>query len=227
MKKILLLAAVAVLAAPAASFAQKTTVTRVNREKAYRTSSRSVDIWYEGELNIGYGTGRLPDQDIPLDTEGGYARPLIETVHGVRITKYAFIGLGLGFQYAYDWDLCMMPVFVNLKGYYPVTKHLAPYISVDLGVSSKLAGGTKSVRENLDPVTCYKDINLKGGFYASCGVGLNYKRLNFGLGWQHQSMKNEYTEEIKNVNGNSYGRTYYGEDGFGVNSFFVKVGLKF
>ena len=46
MKKLFILIAAALLAAPAASFAQKTTVTRVNRERTYKTSSHNVDIWY-------------------------------------------------------------------------------------------------------------------------------------------------------------------------------------
>lgn len=101
MKKLFILIAAALLAAPAASFAQKTTVTRVNRERTYKTSSHNVDIWYEGELNIGYGTGGTLKADGESE-DAKYTRPFIETVHGVRITPYAFAGLGIGFQYAYD-----------------------------------------------------------------------------------------------------------------------------
>ncbi|MDE6857708.1 MAG: hypothetical protein K2J33_03100, partial [Alistipes sp.] len=57
MKKLILFAVAAIVAMPLASFAQKTTVTRVNREKNYTTSTRTVAIWYEGELNFGYGMG--------------------------------------------------------------------------------------------------------------------------------------------------------------------------
>lgn len=206
MKKLILFAVAAIVAMPLASFAQKTTVTRVNREKNYTTSTRSVDIWYEGELNIGYGMGGTLKED-GESCDAKYARPFIETVHGVRITKYAFAGLGVGFNYAYndEWKVGMMPVFLNLKGYYPVTETFAPYVSIDLGFSSGLVG-TKDFEGE-------EGLDLKGGFYASYGVGLNYKRLNFGLGWQHQGMKFKYDGESS--------------DGFGVNSFFVKIGLKF
>ena len=206
MKKLFILIAAAALAAPAASFAQKTTVTRVNREKTYQTSSRSVDIWYEGELNFGYGMGGTIKED-GESADAKYARPFIETVHGVRITKYAFVGLGLGFQYAYndEWKVGMMPVFLDLKGYYPVTDNFAPYVAIDLGFSSGLVG-TKDFMDE-------PGLDLKGGFYASYGVGFNYRRLNFGLGWQHQGMKFKYDGETG--------------DGFSVNSFFVKLGLKF
>lgn len=206
MKKLILFAVAAIVAMPLASFAQKTTVTRVNREKNYTTSTRSVDIWYEGELNIGYGMGGTLKED-GESADAKYARPFIETVHGVRITKYAFAGLGVGFNYAYndEWKVGMMPVFLNLKGYYPVTETFAPYVSFDFGFSSGLIGTKDFGGED--------GLDLKGGFYASYGVGLNYKRLNFGLGWQHQGMKFKYDGESS--------------DSFSVNSFFVKIGLKF
>ena len=206
MKKLFILTVVAMLTAPVVSFAQKTTVTRVNREKTYRTNTHAVDIWYEGELNLGYGMGGTLKYDGDSE-DAKYARPFIETVHGVRITKYAFAGLGVGFQYAYDenWEVGMMPVFLDLKGYYPVTEHFAPYVAIDLGFSSGLVG-TKDYMDT-------EGLDLKGGFYASYGIGLNYRRLNFGLGWQHQGMKFKYDGK----NG----------DGFSVNSFFVKIGLKF
>lgn len=86
MKKLFILIAAALLAAPAASFAQKTTVTRVNRERTYKTSSHNVDIWYEGELNIGYGTGGTLKADGESE-DAKYTRPFIETVHGVRIPR--------------------------------------------------------------------------------------------------------------------------------------------
>lgn len=206
MKKLFILIATALLAAPAASFAQKTTVTRVNRERTYKTSSHNVDIWYEGELNIGYGTGGTLKADGESE-DAKYTRPFIETVHGVRITPYAFAGLGIGFQYAYDknWEIGMMPVFIDLKGYYPVTEHFAPYVAIDLGFSSGLVGTKDYLGE--------EGLDLTGGFYASYGIGLNYRRLNFGFGWQHQGMKFKYDGESS--------------ESFGINSFFVKIGLKF
>jgi len=225
MKKIMFLLAAAILAAPAASFAQKMTVTNINREKTYKTSTHSVDIWYEGELNIGFATGGKLKWDAGGDKEKtNYSRPFISTVHGVRITKYGFVGLGAGAQYAFgkispdsdesdNWKTLMIPVFLNLKGYYPVTEDFAPYISVSLGSSICATSFFGDSGED----DGYKWENkLKGGFYGEYGVGFNYKRLNFGFGLQHQSMK--------------FSSTYDGEsddEKASINSFFVKVGLKF
>ena len=209
MKKMLFLVAAVLLAAPTATFAQKTTVTRVNREKTYKTSSHDLSIWYQGELNFGYGLGGKVKYD-GEKADAKFSRAFIETVHGVRITQYAFAGMGLGFQYAYDGKnavgvkedgVGMMPMFLDLKGYYPVTETFAPYVAIDLGYGLPIFGAENDGEK------------LKGGFYASYGIGLNYKKLNFGLGWQHQGFHYEYEGEKS--------------DGFGVNSFFVKVGVKF
>ncbi len=186
MKKIIVLAVAALLAVPATSFAQKTTITQMNREKTYQTTSHKVDVWYQGEVNFGYGL------DGKVDGENAeYGRVFVETIHGARITKYAFVGLGVGVQYATEWESIAMPIFVDLKGYYPVNEKFAPYVSVDLGYSPVLDEGTTN--------------GFDGGFYASYGIGLNYGKLNFGLGGQHQALNGD----------------------FACNSFFIKIGLKF
>lgn len=210
MKKMLFLVAAVLLAAPTATFAQKTTVTRVSREKTYQTSSHDLNIWYQGELNFGYGVGGKVKYD-GESMDAKFSRAFIETIHGVRVTQYAFAGVGLGFQYAYDeknavgleeGGVGMIPLFLDLKGYYPVTETFAPYVAIDLGYGMPVIGASGEDGEK-----------LKGGFYASYGIGLNYKKLNFGLGWQHQGFHYEWDGEKS--------------DGFSINSFFVKVGVKF
>lgn len=166
---------------------------------------------YQGELNFGYGLGgKVKDSDGDK-ADANFSRAFIETVHGVRINEYAFAGLGVGFQYAYEDNnfngegVGFIPLFLDLKGYYPVTDSFAPYVAIDLGYGLPVIGTENDYG--------YGYSELKGGFYASYGIGLNYKKLNFGLGWQHQSFKYE-----------SGGNT---GDSFGVNSFFVKIGLNF
>lgn len=183
MKKILILLAAALVAVP--TFAQKTTVTRVNREKTYKTQNHDLSIWYQGEVNIGYGmAGSVSYKGDSADAE--YSRIFVETIHGARITQYAFVGLGVGFQYAWDYEEEVIPIFVDLKGYYPVNDNFAPYVAFDLGYGATIS-------------------NFDGGFYGSFGAGLNYKKLNFGLGYQMQGIGG----------------------GLKLGSFFLKVGMKF
>ncbi len=48
-----------------------------------------------------------------------------------------------------------------------------------MGVTGTKNFGSKLYEEG-------EGIDLKGGFYASYGLGINYKRFNLGLGLQHQ-----------------------------------------
>lgn len=208
MKRIACAAVAALLTGIWSADAQIITGSTYSSTTEYASSAKNTR--YQGELNFGYGLGGRASDDSNKE-DAYFSRVFIETVHGMRINDYVFAGIGAGFQYAYDkknligFDedgVGFIPVFLDLKGYYPVTDDFAPYVAVDLGYGLPVMGsdggyGTK----------------LKGGFYASYGIGLNYKKLNFGLGWQHQSFKYDYDGQVG--------------DSFGVNSFFVKIGLKF
>ena len=187
MKKTFILLLAALVAVPVVTFAQKTTVTRVNREKTYQTSTHSVDIWYQGELNVGFATSSKLTWKDGGDTEKtNYSRPFISTIHGARITQYGFVGLGVGLQYAYgkmdpeyddtpNWETLMIPVFVNLKGYYPVTEEFAPYISISLGSS---ICATSSYGDSGRSHGSSWETRLKGGFYGENALGFTYPRAS-------------------------------------------------
>lgn len=226
MKKITTLALALVLCAPLTSFGQKITSTTITREKTRNISTNKwFDPRYEGELNLGFATGgKLKWADGGDKEKTNYSRPFIETVHGVRFNDYMYAGLGVSVQYALGkispdseesdkWNTLMIPVFLNLKGSYPVTEHFAPYLSLSFGGSFC---ATSSMDDSWSEDDGKVEQKLKGGFYAEYGLGFTYKRLNFGFGIQHQGLK--FTE------------SYRGDEESekaGINSFFVKVGLKF
>lgn len=132
---------------------------------------------YQGEINTGYALG--------LDNAAD--RIIFETIHGVRISKYAFVGVGLGFNTYKDilvdisldrrgniksietgWGMAV-PVFLDIKGYCPVTKDFAPYIDLGLGCSIGV-------------------MEIEGsGFLANVGFGINYKKLNIGMNFQSEN----------------------------------------
>lgn len=133
---------------------------------------------YQGEVNLGYALGL---------GENGLDRVVFETIHGSRISKYAFVGLGFGFNAYKDiltgvnfdrrgnitstetsWGMTV-PVFLDMKGYYPVTKDFAPYIDLGLGCSIGV-------------------LEIEGsGFLANVGFGINYKKLNIGMNFQSEN----------------------------------------
>lgn len=235
MKKLLfLLIACGLSVVPASTLAQKTTVTRIDREKTYQRKTKELKVWYQGELNLGFATGCKLRYNGKDEYHNYFAHPFLETIHGVRITRYAFFGLGAGAQYVLgkmkpnledseNWNTWMVPVFFNVKGYYPISEHFAPYLSVSVGnsfcVASNFNESDYDVYWNMYSGSyqyTYWENKLKGGFFGECGIGLHYKLLNFELGLQHQTLKYEF--------GSGSQKNY---DTKKFNSFFVKIGLKF
>ena len=135
---------------------------------------------YQGEVALAYGLG-VGDVSKVLNTD----RIFFETVHGVRINPYLFTGLGLGFGYFYgllddyyyeegDDTMGMLPVFVDFKGYCPVSPKTSVYLAWDLGA----AVGVSGIAEGTE-------------FYTSIGPGVSFggskggARGDFGIRFQH------------------------------------------
>lgn len=232
-KTFFLLIACGLSAIPASTLAQKTTVTRIGREKTYQRKTKEFKVWYQGELNLGFATGHKLRYNEEDEYRNYFAHPFLETIHGVRITRYAFVGLGASAQYilgkmnpslkdSENWNTWLVPVFFNVKGYYPISEHVAPYLSVSVGNSFCAASNFNKSEYHLYWINYFDSYRytwedkLKGGFFGECGIGLYYKLLNFGLGWQHQTLKYESVRDSQK----SYNTKKY-------DSFFIKIGLKF
>lgn len=234
MKKFIALAILAMIALPSTTMAKKVTIQNVTREKRFDIDVHNLSIWYQGEVSLGFATtGKATGNDDghSYKVNSDFSRPFIETVHGVRLTKYAFVGLGLGLQYAYGkcstdsyydnyydeyytddskWNTLLMPVFVNLKGYYPVNDDFAPYLTTSFGVSPILMS-------DLSYTNGSYETKHKGGFYCKLGVGLNYKKFIFDFGLMHQGMANK-----DYYNGNDNGKVK-----ISTNSFYANIGFLF
>lgn len=135
---------------------------------------------YQGEVAFAYGLG-VGDASNVLNTD----RILFETVHGVRVNPYLFVGMGLGFNYFYgllsdygyeedDDTMGVLPVFVDFKGYCPVSPKTSVYLAWDLGA----AVGVSDLAEGTD-------------FYTSIGPGVSFGgsqggvKGDFGIRFQH------------------------------------------
>ncbi len=119
-------------------------------------------IKYHGEVDAGYslGVGLLA-----IDRVGVY------TIQGISVGKYFSTGVGLGAEYVVsnfsDDDFYLMtPIYLNAKGYWPVTDRFSPYVSLDAGVS---LGITDEVAYD--------------GIYLTPAVGVKFGRLKAQLGY--------------------------------------------
>lgn len=184
-------------------------------------------ISYSGEVNVGFATGNKIRYENTA-TESALHRPFIETVHGVTITKYAFVGAGVGLQGYFGaidkdipeekWDTLTLPLFVNLKGMYPL-KGVTPYISASFGGSVIPYSG-----QNVNATSEGIGIKAKliGGFYCDCGAGVKLlnDKINVGIGMQHQQFGSKLI-----VKDGSYSEVERDDDYRHGTSFYVKVGF--
>lgn len=116
---------------------------------------------YRGEINVGFGFGIGDDNKIG-----------IETIHGVRFNPSFFTGLGIGCYDYYDFSDPILPVFVDIKGYYPILHNISIYLALDAGAA---------IDVNYDSTEAY----------LSTGPGINFGKStgrlcgDFGIRYQH------------------------------------------
>lgn len=123
------------------------------------------EIMYQGEVDLGYSIG-----------VGLFAtnRVNLHTVHGAKINKHLSAGIGLGLDFYHEGDplQIMMPIFLNVKGYYPINEKFSPYASLDLGYGLGVTDG----------------LNGLSGFYWSPAIGVKYEKFKFQIGYTSQSL---------------------------------------
>lgn len=241
MRKHLILTVALLSLAALSSYAQKTTTMEYNRERVYTVETKTKTVWYQGELT--FGAAYSPSLTAKVDDNSWKGKisniqPNITTIHGIRITKWAFVGIGVSFipefpltkddvysedkrfyyeakynrlmynsECAYDDDSTMLlPVFANVKGYYPVTDRFSVYATLSFGKSILIGSEYEGYNDHT--------MEMKAGYYGEYGLGLNYRKFNFCLGLEQQQMK---ASGDKDYSLNA--KTQY-------LSFFVKLGLK-
>lgn len=233
-----------------------------------KQSLKSID-WtpkYKGEVNVGYTiAGKKFKFDYNAEysdgeyEEGflgkyttGFSRPLFETIHGVEIGPYFFVGAGLGLQYycgklkdfqfladdaaeinktepAKRWNAIMLPIFADIKFMYPINDKLTPFINLGLGGTIGCFSSANYVDEDIIELggTNYSysmSQKARGGFYCDFGAGIRYKSLNFSLGLQHQVVKLVSKSEITSIDESFSSKEVVKTS---VNSFYVKIGVNF
>ncbi len=78
---------------------------------------------YQGEINLMCG--------LDMYNEVGYAN--LEIVNGIRFSRNLFVGAGLGLSVSMGDEAILIPLFVDVKGYFPVSRSVDLMAGVDLG----------------------------------------------------------------------------------------------
>lgn len=145
MKKCLLLAAVAVLSVVGAK-AQK------------------IPVAYHGEVDLGYSIG------VGTFGEG---RVNLHTIQGVQLGRYFSAGLGLGLDLYHNGPELVVPIYLNMKGYLPVTEKVSPYFSLDIGGGI----GATELLSGLSGLYCTPAVGVRVGMFKA-QLGYNVQRFS-------------------------------------------------
>ncbi len=125
------------------------------------SGTAQVPVKYQGEVDLGYSVG------IGTFSAG---RLNLHTVQGVKISDYFSTGLGVGLDYYHESSNLLVPIFLNMKGYYPVNEKFSPFVSLDLGYG----------------IGVTSDVSGLGGFLWAPAVGVRYSRFKFQVGYTSQ-----------------------------------------
>lgn len=173
--------------------------------------AQNQTIRYQGEVQAGYAFGI---GDYKID------RLSIHMINGVRFNPYFSAGLGLGLD-VYNSDgetLVSLPLFVNLKGYLPVSQSVSFFASFDLGYSVALKSYEETIHVNNIPYN--GKLGMKGIMYTPA-IGASFKvtgnkTLNLSLGY-----------DIKTATADVSGQGQHGSDDMKCNAIGIKLGYAF
>lgn len=142
-----------------------------------REAAAQVKSVYQGELDFGYAIGVGKCGPIA-------SRMNLHTIHGAKIGKYCSVGMGVGFDLYHDLNNEMiLPVYLNAKGYYPVSEKFSPYFSFDMGVGVGVTG----------------EVGGMTGIYVMPAVGIKTGRVKVQIGCSAQQLSQDVSVSLNAV----------------------------
>lgn len=144
------------------------------------TANAKTPIKYHGEVDLGYSIGA-----------GTFAtgRVNIHTVQGVQIGEYFSAGVGVGVDIYHEFPDVMVPIYLDLKGYLPVSKIVKPYLSFDIGggigasgVLQGFSGATYTIAAGVKVKKFKVQIGYNSQRISESGIGFNMNAIQFKLG---------------------------------------------
>ncbi len=130
---------------------------------SFGAANAQTPVKYHGEVDLGYSIG-----------VGTFAtgRVNLHTIQGIQVGKYFSTGIGLGLDYYHEGPELMIPIYLNLKGYLPVTEKISPYFSLDVGAGIGATTGMSG---------------LSGATYTPA-VGVKIDRFKVQIGYNAQCL---------------------------------------
>ena len=135
----------------------------VARQTIYSVQAQ-IPLKYQGEADLGYSIG-----------VGTFATGRVNrhTIQGVKIGSYFSTGIGLGIDYYHERQALFVPIYLDLKGYLPLSASVTPYFSLDIGAGSGATAGVSGLSG-----TAYTPaIGAKAGQFKA-PIGYNVQRAS-------------------------------------------------
>ena len=118
-------------------------------------------VSYQGEIDLGYSYG--------IDSKASDCAS-IHTIHGIKVGKYFSTGIGIGFDLHYRYDdssEAIVPLYLNFKGYLPLSKNVSSFLSCDAGWAMGFTG----------------DIKYKNGLTVAPSIGIVWGVFKVQVGY--------------------------------------------
>ncbi len=130
------------------------------------TAKSQNRISYHGEFDLGYSSGV---GTLNID------RFNFNFINGIKIDDYFSIGIGIGTDgYIYAKQIeTAMPIFLDIKSYFPFIDNIIPFIAIDCGVGIGLSEYISGLK----------------GVYVSPSIGVHlWEHLKLQIGYQSQRL---------------------------------------
>lgn len=137
-------------------------------------------VKYHGEVDLGYSIG------VGTFSTG---RVNIHTVQGVQIGEYFSTGVGVGVDIYHEFPDVMVPIYLDLKGYLPVSEIVKPYLSFDIGAGigasgllQGLSGATYTIAAGVNVKWFKVQVGYHSQRLSESGIGFNMNAVQIKLG---------------------------------------------
>lgn len=169
-----------------------------------------------GEISLGFGIGKVALGAI--ESENIHFMPELSGVYGAIFRDYFFFGGGMGFKYYIGGDelfnALFFPIFLDTRVFVPLNEDLRPYGMFNIGYSLCVTASANSKSNNIrDNSKKTRSINLDGGLCFKIGVGVSFKKVTVGIGYERQNM--------------SYSLSEWGTFSYKYSAFFFSLGYIF
>ncbi len=124
----------------------------------------------EGEIFLQAGSHEISEMGINI-------------INGVRLNRYLYTGVGIGVSTSLDDEALMMPLFLDVKGYLPISRKISFLAVGDLGIKT--------------------DFSVSG-FYVNPGMGISLKTgrkcaLNITLRYEYFTYNENFETQLGNI----------------------------